>query len=191
MLFMGQEFASSRPFAFFADHQGELARLVHEGRREFLRQFRSYATPDAQARILDPALESTFRASVLDWSETQTHRAWLDLHRDLLKIRREDAVIAEQDARSFDGAVLGPHIFVLRWFDDVHGDRLLLVNLGVESVLNPSPEPLLAPPPAQRWELCWSSEHPRYGGRGAVHPCPQNASWRVEGECTVLLKAAP
>ena len=33
MLFQGQEFSSSHPFLFFADHKPELARLVHQGRK--------------------------------------------------------------------------------------------------------------------------------------------------------------
>ena len=39
MLFQGQEFGSSSPFFFFADHHPELARLVSKGRREFMSQF--------------------------------------------------------------------------------------------------------------------------------------------------------
>ena len=36
MLFMGQEFAASSPFLYFADHDEELAELVHKGRRRVL-----------------------------------------------------------------------------------------------------------------------------------------------------------
>src|SRR5690606_37332303 len=32
LLFMGQEFAASSPFCYFADHEPELARLVQKGR---------------------------------------------------------------------------------------------------------------------------------------------------------------
>ena len=47
MLFMGQEFCSTAPFLYFADHDPDLARLVREGRADSLRQFRSVATPQA------------------------------------------------------------------------------------------------------------------------------------------------
>jgi maltooligosyltrehalose trehalohydrolase len=43
MLFQGQEFAASTPFLFFADHKPELAKLVCEGRKEFMSQFPSVA----------------------------------------------------------------------------------------------------------------------------------------------------
>ena len=34
-----------------------------------------------------------------------------------------------------DGAVLAANAFVLRFFDGQHGDRLLLVNLGLNALL--------------------------------------------------------
>src|SRR6202008_3595320 len=51
MLFQGQEFGSSAPFLYFADHKPELAEAVAKGRREFLEQFPSligghFARPD-------------------------------------------------------------------------------------------------------------------------------------------------
>ena len=55
MLFQGQEFGSSRPFLFFADHNPELARLVREGRGRFLAQFPSLATAEMQSVLADPA----------------------------------------------------------------------------------------------------------------------------------------
>ena len=48
MLFQGQEFGSTRPFVYFADHDAELARAVAKGRREFLAQFPSLADPEVQ-----------------------------------------------------------------------------------------------------------------------------------------------
>jgi maltooligosyltrehalose trehalohydrolase len=44
MIFQGQEFASSTPFLFFADHKPELAEALAQGRMQFLRQFPSLAT---------------------------------------------------------------------------------------------------------------------------------------------------
>ena len=39
MLFQGQEFSASTPFLYFADHKPDLAKLVRQGRCEFLSQF--------------------------------------------------------------------------------------------------------------------------------------------------------
>jgi maltooligosyltrehalose trehalohydrolase len=189
MLFMGQEFASSSPFPFFADHSRDLAPKVHSGRREFLQQFANFATPEAQARVPDPVAQSTFDNAKLDFSQRQSHKATLRLHQDLLRIRREDPVIATQAREVIDGAVLTENAFVLRWFDATHGDRLLLINLGREANLHPAPEPLLAPPRDREWKLLWSSEDPRYDGLGALCPCTE-AGWRVPGESAVLLTAS-
>ncbi|HZP88303.1 MAG TPA: malto-oligosyltrehalose trehalohydrolase [Burkholderiales bacterium] len=188
MLFMGQEFGSESPFTFFADHGSALGPSVHAGRREFLSQFTAYATPAAQAKVPNPSDEETFRACHLDFSQRQSHAALYLLHRDLLSLRREDPVIARQDRFAIDGAVLSDRAFVLRWFDDQWGDRLLAVNLGDELDFCPAPEPLLAPPCNAEWELKWSSEHPRYEGLGVLMPCTDKG-WRLPGESATLLWA--
>src|SRR5206468_11970991 len=46
MLFQGQEFGATTPFYYFADHKPELAELVAKGRREFMLQFATAATPE-------------------------------------------------------------------------------------------------------------------------------------------------
>ena len=49
------------------------------------------------------------------------HAEALALHRDLLRLRRDDPTIrAGQRPGAVDGAVLGPEALVLRWFDP-HG----------------------------------------------------------------------
>lgn len=189
LLFMGQEFAASANFTFFADHDGTLGASVYAGRRAFLGQFRCYATPAAQTAIPDPSAEHSFTASKLDWSELGRHRCAYRLHADLLRLRREDPVIARQARDALDGAVLATQCLLLRWFDREHGDRLLLVNLGVESRPDRLAEPLLAPPADRAWELAWSSEHPLYDGRGALSPLAEDGRWRFEAECAVLLRA--
>ena len=186
LIFMGQEFAASSPFLYFSDHNPDLQRLVYKGRKEFLRQFPSYATKRAQSQVADPGLPETFARSRLDFSERKKHATAYALHEDLLRIRREDPVIAAQDRRRLDGAVLDAHIFVLRYFGGEAGDRLLLVNLGPEIEVVPAPEPLLAKPAGSEWRLQWSSEDARYGGRGKAMPCVRDG-WRAPAESATLL----
>jgi maltooligosyltrehalose trehalohydrolase len=189
MLFMGQEFAASARFMFFADHHEELAALVHKGRREFLSQFRAYADEAAQLLVPAPHEESTFDGSKLDWDEVQHHAEAYAFHRDLLQLRACDPVISHQDLAKMDGATLSEHAFVLRWFDDEHGDRLLVINLDQELPLVPPSEPLLAPPFGATWQLLWSSEDPRYGGHGVTLPVADGGrgEWRLPAQCAVLL----
>src|SRR5205085_11353811 len=60
MLFQGQEFASSKPFLYFADHEVPIADAVREGRAKFLRQFPRLALPAIQQRLAAPGNEETF-----------------------------------------------------------------------------------------------------------------------------------
>ena len=189
MLFQGQEFGASAPFLYFADHTPELARLVRRGRADFLRQFPALAAPEMQAQLPDPADTATFERSKLDVSERERHAEMYALHRDLLALRREDPVFASQRPGGLDGAVLGDAAFVLRYFDGTDGDRLLLVNLGRELVVDPAPEPLLAPPVDAVWDVRWSSENPRYGGVGTP-PVEGEEAWHLPGESAVVLQPA-
>ena len=190
MLFQGQEFASSAPFHYFADFPEELARLVRKGRAEFLAQFRSVATREARECLAAPEAHETFERCKLDFSERKTNRPVYEMHRDLLRLRREDAVFASQAAQGIDGAVLGPEAFVLRFFDVGGDDRLLVVNFGRDLNLNPAPEPLLAPPLERLWTVLWSSEDCRYGGSGTP-PLETRQNWLVPGHAAVALRPAP
>jgi maltooligosyltrehalose trehalohydrolase len=184
---MGQEFAASTPFLFFADHEPELAAKVRTGRAEFLAQFPSLAEPTARASLADPADPRTFERCRLDWSELDRHRPAWELHRDLIAMRKSDPVLRRQGADGLDGAVLGPSTFVLRWLAPDGDDRLLLVNLGTTRHFSPAPEPLLAPPAGRRWQQRWSSQDPRYGGLGTPPVEGDELNWRLPGESAVLL----
>jgi maltooligosyltrehalose trehalohydrolase len=189
LLFMGQEFGASSPFLYFCDHaDARLAADVYKGRKQFLSEFLPYATPEAQAAIPDPGDPATFARSKLDLSERARHAEIYRLHVDLLRLRREDPVLARQDRRALDGAVLGPQALVLRYFTETDDDRLLLVNLGPDLRLVPAPEPLLAPVSGGRWRLLWSSDDPRYGGSGVVNPVTDKG-WRVPGGSATLFGA--
>jgi maltooligosyltrehalose trehalohydrolase len=188
LLFMGQEFAASSPFLFFADHHSELAAQVLEGRKKFLSEFPEYATPEAQEVVPDPADESTFLRSCLDLSERTRHAPVYRLHKDLLRLRREDPVLARQDRMALDGAVLGTFAFVLRYSGPNDDDRLLVVNLGADLNLTPAPEPLLAPVTDGTWVLRWSSDHPRYGGPGIINPLSEQG-WRIPAATATLFRA--
>jgi maltooligosyltrehalose trehalohydrolase len=190
MLFQGQEFASSNPFLYFADHQPKLAAAVRQGRADFLGQFSSLATPEMQQILPDPADRETFERCKLDLSERESHGEVYALHCDLLRLRKEDATFSTQHAGAVDGAVLAAEAFLIRFFNEKNGDRLLLVNLGADLHLQTAPEPLLAPPEAQRWEILWSSEHPRYGGSGTA-ALETDAGWRIPGHAAVVLLPQP
>jgi maltooligosyltrehalose trehalohydrolase len=191
LLFMGQEFAATRRFMFFADHNPELRPLVHTGRREFVGQFKAYADPAVQALVPDPAYEETFLASKLDWQEAQDHAEILAFHRDLIALRRADEVLRDPDKYVLDGATLNEKVLVLRWFTVDGEDRLLLVNLDQQLLFDSIPEPLIAPPRGKDWRLLWSSEDARYGGHGVILPVEAGGRgrWNIAAQSAVLLGA--
>ena len=183
MLFQGQEFAASAPFLYFADLAGDFLDDVSKGRREFLSQFPSLAGPDFQPP--DAGSLSTFLRCKLDRSERESHSGTYALHKDLLRMRREDAVFHAQKRGAVDGAVLAKDAFLLRFFGDRGDDRLVTVNFGMDLPLAPAPEPLLAPPEGKEWKLSWSSEDYRYGGFGNP-PIETGATWTIPGRSTLV-----
>jgi maltooligosyltrehalose trehalohydrolase len=188
LLFMGQEFDAATPFAYFADYEGAAAAALWEGRKKELRRFEQYAGNDAQSAILDPSALATFEVSRLRRDEREAENLTLKLYRDLLSLRREDAVLARRPYATVDGAVVDERAFVLRWFDEELGDRLLLVNLGNELSRQSIAEPLLAPPVDRRWQLLWSSDDPCYGGLGVVPP-ETGKGWFIASEASCFFKA--
>jgi maltooligosyltrehalose trehalohydrolase len=187
MLFQGQEFGSSAPFLFFADHKRELAERVCKGRIEFLEQWRSLRMPEMRACFANPSDPATFERCKLDFSEIEKHQSIYRLHCDLLRLRANDPVLSRQGSDGLDGAVLSPSCFVIRFFTPRYdNDRLFVVNLGTELERNPAPEPLLAPPAGKQWAKLWSSQDPEYSGCGTA-PLDSEENWRIPGEAAVLL----
>jgi maltooligosyltrehalose trehalohydrolase len=86
MLFMGEEWAASTPFTYFADHSDpELRKSVSEGRcKEFAALI---SDPDC---VPDPHAVETFNRSKLNWGELDEpeHKRMLDWHRALIRLRR-------------------------------------------------------------------------------------------------------
>lgn len=185
MLFQGQEFASSSLFLYFADHKPDLAAQVLAGRAEFLDQWRSLSS--RKLVYDDPSARETFDKCKLDFSEREKNRETYALHRDLLKLRKSEPVFSRQD-HQFDGEILGSEAFALRFFSEgFQDDRLLVMNLGTELHLSPSPMPLLGPPENSEWIVQWSSEDPKYGGNGTP-PLDSDLNWIVPAHAAVVLK---
>lgn len=191
LLFQGQEFAASSPWCFFADHEGELRKQVREGRLKFLSQFVSLSRPETQEHQPDPGDPATFEMCKLDLGQRHKHASAYQMHKDLLRMRREDPVFqraVHKGRHAIDGAVLAAECFVLRYFGErVGDDRLLIVNLGIEQDIAAAGEPLIAPAAGAVWELQWSSEEPEYGGSGTP-PQDEGASWKVPAHAAVVVR---
>src|SRR5207253_3927318 len=130
LLFMGEEWASLRPFAFFCDFEPGLADSVRDGRRREFAQFPEFRDQPVPEQIPDPAAPSTFAMSRLDWAEPcqEGHAYWLAQCQRLLAIRRREIVPRlagiQPFARSYQ--VLGPKAVSVEWrLGD--GSRLVLL----------------------------------------------------------------
>lgn len=192
LIFQGQEFMSSANFEFFADHTPELSELMRKGRRKELRQFPSLSeTLEQELHITRDA----FERSKLNHSEKYSvpNSQMLYLHRDLLKLRKQEPFCSCGHSRDFDVSSLSDFVLVIRFFHGTESDRLLAVNLGNDWYPEILPEPLLGTPDGFKWEIEFSSEDPIYGGGGIVafehsekDPRVSGPRWQFSGQCATV-----
>lgn len=185
LIFQGQEFNSSRPFCYFADHTPELSSLVKKGRKKELAQFPRLSTPEARAILPDPENPLTFTQSKLDHTERSKKAKTLLFYKDLIQLKRTDPVLCDSRKIVLDGAVLGTDAFLIRFFNEQYGDRLLIVNFGPDFYFNPAPEPLLVANAGKEFAVLWSSESLCYGGEGT--PPINIPYWKILGHSAILL----
>jgi len=131
LLFMGEEFAASTTFLYFADHdEPEMARLVSEGRKK---EFAAFGFTEKE--VPDPEARETFERSKLNWSEVDEgkHKEMLAWYRSLIQLRRRLPALNDGD--------LG-HLHVeydeqAKWLEITRpglgrGDVRILANLGTD-----------------------------------------------------------
>jgi malto-oligosyltrehalose trehalohydrolase len=159
LLFMGDEWGSTKPFPFFCDFHGDLAQAVRKGRRE---EFKS-AYAKLGDDIPDPLAEETFRSAMLDWDARVTPRGqkWLTLTRNLLATRAKE-IAPRLATAAFGSARCESNILTANWRLGDHDPLMLLANLSAEKAARPpvkagrpiwggSVPDILAP-----WAVYWS-----------------------------------
>ncbi len=131
MLFQGEEWASTSPFLYFADHKDrELARQVSEGRRQ---EFKAFGwDPET---IPDPENKATFERSKLNWDETAepVHAAMLDWYRELILLRRTTASLNNGEP----GNTKVTYSEEQRWLWVSRGSIVIACNVASNSILLP------------------------------------------------------
>ena len=133
MLFMGEEWACSRPFPYFCDFRGDLADAVRRGRLEQFTSQRQREDPAYLATIPDPLDERTFLSAKLNWEELaqEPHASALSHYRTLLELRHRTIIpllrcLADKQGRC---SVQGPRALEAHWDLD-HGGLRLDANLS-------------------------------------------------------------
>jgi maltooligosyltrehalose trehalohydrolase len=100
MVFMGEEWAASTPWQFFASFPDpDLAEAVRTGRR---REFGRHGWGESE--VPDPMDPATMERSRLDWAEVDTegHRDVLELYRSLIALRRDRPELVDPALDTFE-----------------------------------------------------------------------------------------
>jgi maltooligosyltrehalose trehalohydrolase len=117
MLYMDEEYGSTRPFLFFTDYTGDLADAVREGRRKEFAKFAVFSDPERREHIPDPNHLQTFERSCVpmpntgnedDATDSATSQAleWRHFYRSALAVRSRLLVPRLERSRSLGAQVL-------------------------------------------------------------------------------------
>ncbi len=165
MLFMGEEWASHTPFQYFVSHgDKKLIAAVRKGRKAEFADFHSAGEPP------DPQALSTFKASVLDWSEKESqegqqffqyYKALISLRKTMLASslwnRADLHVELDQDKELITLKTSGTEQGLSCIFN--FSSTTQRVEMGVQ----------------QGWSVCWNSDDQAWGGSSNVDPRIQSA----------------
>jgi malto-oligosyltrehalose trehalohydrolase len=108
LLFMGEEFDETRPFHFFCDYRGAIARAIRQGRLAEAVAFGSLPAGSEPSDLPDPCGKTTFDASRLDWSRPATREGRQKLERmaTLIAIRKQHILPGLREVEGFAGRLI-------------------------------------------------------------------------------------
>ncbi|HXG57515.1 MAG TPA: malto-oligosyltrehalose trehalohydrolase [Thermoanaerobaculia bacterium] len=161
MLFMGEEYGETAPFQYFTSHSDPaLIEAVRKGRREEFDDFAWRGEPP------DPQDEETFLRSKIRWHlrESGHHAGLLRLHRELLRLRRENPAL-----RTLDLSAVETHA------DDESRTLLLLRRAAGQQALiafnfDAAPHAIAVPDPRVPWTAALDTPARLAGGRIELPP---------------------
>lgn len=147
MLFMGEEFATRKPFHYFTDHGEELGANIKEGRiAEFADWDMTTIYGDIPTKMHDPQALDTFILSKLDWNELAfgDHQHMLDFVKELIALRKSDPDVASGDRSNTTFKLRGDAGWMSR------GDTVVVFSRSTQPVNVP------APVDGKKQVLCWT-----------------------------------
>ena len=125
MIFMGEEQGESSPFQFFADFDGEMGRLVREGRASEFSGIAALGTT-----VPDPTSPDTFHRSKLCWEQSDRSRRWQEVTRRCLAFRSAYVVALLKSGRlAADAKRSGERALEAEW-RFAQGSLMLGLNFG-------------------------------------------------------------
>ena len=128
MLFMGEEYAASTPFMYFADHEDEaMAKLVAEGRKS---EFAAFGFDGDE--VPNPEDLETFTKSKMNWEEVTEgkHAEMLEWVRSLIHLRRHSPSLNDGDR----GHLKVTYSEEKRWLRMDRHHVSVLFNLGPDTM---------------------------------------------------------
>eukprot|EP00913_Durusdinium_trenchii_P008121 g7618.t1 len=129
LMFMGEEYGETRPFLFFTDFHGDLAKAVREGRAK---EFEGHAGHEGE-EVPDPNAKKTFELSKLDWKKSGSPEGseWLEFTKTLLALRRDLVVPMLASAPGGTGRIIdtGEGYYAVAWALP-RGHLSIAVNIG-------------------------------------------------------------
>lgn len=153
LLFMGEEYGEERPFLFFTDFTGDLAKAVRDGRRGEFAQFEAFQGHEDD--IPDPNAPTSFEECKLDWQICQSDegKRRLDRFRHLVSLRRTHLAPLLSGAEGHAGRVIAAsdELLAIDWWLPAAALRLR-ANFGAAEAAIPKAdgEIILADPPQTR-----------------------------------------
>lgn len=141
MIFMGDEWAASTLFTWFAHFEGDLGESVRKGRLKEFSRFDDFKDPKNFEKILDPTSAETFKATKLNWDDLQdeVHAQWLEYHKQLLSLRKNAIVpiVEEIEPALTSWTILEEGLLEVRWPLKQGGELKLLANLSDQGATSP------------------------------------------------------
>src|SRR5690606_38404023 len=121
MLFMGEEWASQKPFPFFSDVPAEMREVARKGRHEELKSAPEHEDPSKPSveEAVDPTSIKTFASAKLDWDNLKSgsHARWLQHYRALIDVRKMEIIprLVGQEGFASQYEVLGSKAVMISW----------------------------------------------------------------------------
>ena len=137
LIFMGEEWAETRPFQFFTSHSDpELIEAVRKGRKAEFAAFQGQAEPP------DPQAESTFELSRLDWGKVEEgkHLQIFKYYQKLIRLRKTSPILFELDRSSLKATALDDQNCLIVQRGQGEGQVLCLMNFSTQRQLLTLPE---------------------------------------------------
>jgi len=160
LIFMGEEYGETAPFPYFISHSDTaLIEAVRRGRREEFAAFGWAHEPP------DPQDESTFLQAKLNHDQRHEghHRVLLELHRELIRLRKDIPALAHLSKEDVEVSDCGPEkvLIIRRWINTDEAEAVACFHFDKSSATRHIPLP------QGRWTKRLDSADKRWGGPGS------------------------